>query len=50
MPKILVIGYGNPLCGDDGVAWHVVEALEALANAWLNNIFKINNAENFIIR
>ena len=30
MPKILVIGYGNPLCGDDGVAWHVVETLETL--------------------
>ena len=28
MSKTLVIGYGNPLCGDDGVAWRVVEALE----------------------
>lgn len=30
MPKTLIIGYGNPLCGDDGVAWRVVEALEAI--------------------
>ncbi len=30
MSKTLVIGYGNPLCGDDGVAWRVVEALEAI--------------------
>ncbi len=30
MSKTLVIGYGNPLCGDDGVAWHVVEALESI--------------------
>lgn len=25
---ILVLGYGNPLCTDDAVGWHVVEALE----------------------
>jgi hydrogenase maturation protease len=25
----LVIGYGNPLCGDDGVGWHVATMLEA---------------------
>lgn len=30
MSKKLVIGYGNPLCGDDGVAWHVVEALQGV--------------------
>lgn len=27
MTDALIIGYGNPLCGDDGVAWHVVEML-----------------------
>lgn len=27
MSNLLVIGYGNPLCGDDGVAWHVVDAI-----------------------
>ena len=27
MNSILIIGYGNPVCGDDGVAWHIVEAL-----------------------
>jgi hydrogenase maturation protease len=27
---ILIIGYGNPLRGDDGVGWRVVEALEGL--------------------
>lgn len=26
----LIIGYGNPLRGDDGVGWRVVEALEGL--------------------
>lgn len=30
MSNVLVIGYGNPLRGDDGVGWRVVEALSAL--------------------
>lgn len=30
MSNLLVLGYGNPLCGDDGVAWRVIEALEGL--------------------
>ena len=30
MPNLLIIGYGNPLRGDDGVGWHVVDALDAL--------------------
>jgi hydrogenase maturation protease len=25
---ILIIGYGNPLCGDDGVGWAVIDALQ----------------------
>jgi len=29
--KILVIGYGNTLRGDDGVGWHVAESLQG---AW----------------
>lgn len=28
MEKITLIGYGNPLCGDDGVGWAVAEAIE----------------------
>src|SRR5690242_12833541 len=27
MARVLVIGYGNPLRGDDGVGWHAAEAL-----------------------
>ncbi len=30
MTNVLILGYGNPLCGDDGVGWRVVEALEGL--------------------
>ncbi len=30
MEKFLIIGYGNPLCGDDGVAWRVVAMLQGL--------------------
>lgn len=30
MSDLLVIGYGNPLCGDDGVAWRVIAAVESL--------------------
>ena len=26
----MIIGYGNPLRGDDGVGWRVIEALEGL--------------------
>lgn len=34
MNKTVVIGIGNPLRGDDGVGWAVVEALERVAAAW----------------
>ena len=27
MPRILIVGYGNPLRGDDGLAWWVIEEL-----------------------
>jgi hydrogenase maturation protease len=27
MSQVLVIAYGNPLRGDDGIAWHVAQAL-----------------------
>jgi len=27
VPRVLVIGYGNPLRGDDGVGWHAAEEL-----------------------
>ncbi len=30
MSDFLIIGYGNPLCGDDGVGWHVIAAVERL--------------------
>lgn len=30
MTDVLILGYGNPLCGDDAAGWHVVEALEDL--------------------
>jgi hydrogenase maturation protease len=29
MPNTLIIGYGNPLRGDDGVGWRVAERLRA---------------------
>ncbi|MCS7264806.1 MAG: hydrogenase maturation protease [Armatimonadetes bacterium] len=28
MPKVLIIGYGNPLRGDDGVGWVIAENLK----------------------
>ncbi len=28
MKRLLVLAYGNPLCGDDAVAWHIAQALE----------------------
>ncbi len=34
MNKTVVIGIGNPLRGDDGVGWAMVEALEEVAEAW----------------
>jgi len=30
MPNTLIVGYGNPLRGDDGLGWHVAERLRAL--------------------
>ena len=27
MRRVLVVGYGNPLRGDDGLGWHAAEAL-----------------------
>lgn len=35
MVHALILGYGNPLCGDDGVGWRVVAALEPiLSQGW----------------
>ncbi len=34
MNKTVVIGIGNPLRGDDGVGWAVVEALDSVTAAW----------------
>jgi len=27
-PKILIVGLGNPILGDDGIGWHVAEAVK----------------------
>lgn len=32
MPKVLILGWGNPLRGDDGVGWRAVEELAAALN------------------
>jgi len=37
MKKILVIGYGNPDRGDDGVAWHILGMLANKFGIGLNN-------------
>lgn len=29
MARVLIVGYGNPLRGDDGLGWHAAEALRA---------------------
>jgi hydrogenase maturation protease len=29
MARVLIIGYGNPLRGDDGLGWHAAERLRA---------------------
>ncbi len=31
MSRVVVIGIGNPLRGDDGIGWHAAQRLEALA-------------------
>lgn len=31
MSRVIVIGIGNPLRGDDGIGWHTAQHLEALA-------------------
>ncbi|HWQ52109.1 MAG TPA: hydrogenase maturation protease [Bryobacteraceae bacterium] len=31
MPRVLIIGYGSPLRGDDGLGWHAAERLRKLA-------------------
>jgi hydrogenase maturation protease len=33
MRSALVIGYGNPLRGDDGIGWHAAHRLAELANS-----------------
>jgi len=30
MPNVLIVGYGNPLRGDDGVGWHAAERLRGM--------------------
>jgi hydrogenase maturation protease len=36
MPRTLIIGYGNPLLGDDGVGWQVAEQLAKLTGSSAN--------------
>jgi hydrogenase maturation protease len=35
MPHVVVVGYGNPLRGDDGVGWRVAEAI---AQRWADHV------------
>jgi hydrogenase maturation protease len=42
---VLVIGLGNPILGDDGVGWHVVEKVEASLNG--NTEFEDGRSINF---
>lgn len=30
MPDVLIVGYGNPLRGDDGLGWHAAERLRGI--------------------
>jgi len=30
MPRILIVGYGNPLLSDDGLGWHAAEYLSTI--------------------
>jgi hydrogenase maturation protease len=30
MPRVLIVGYGNPLRSDDGLGWHAVQQLTAV--------------------
>ena len=32
MPRVLIVGYGNPLRGDDGLGWSVAERLQELVH------------------
>lgn len=32
MPRVLIIGFGNPLRGDDGIGWHTAQRLSGLVN------------------
>jgi len=32
MPRVLIVGYGNPLRGDDGVGWRVAERLRGMVH------------------
>jgi hydrogenase maturation protease len=36
--KILIIGLGNPILGDDGVGWVVAHKVEALLGEWGGNV------------
>jgi hydrogenase maturation protease len=30
MSRVLIVGYGNPMCGDDGLGWYAAHHLESL--------------------
>lgn len=36
MTRVLVIGYGNPLRGDDGLGWHAIQQLAQ--TAWSDDV------------
>lgn len=44
--KTLVLGWGNPILGDDGVGWHVAEAIEKELHQ-LEIIVKQSSASGF---
>ncbi len=41
--KVIVIGLGNPICGDDGLGWHVIQHLITAmpCNKWQNLDIKL---------
>jgi len=44
--KTIVIGLGNPILGDDGVGWKVVEQISARFGAALGESLQISEAEH----
>ncbi len=45
--RILVIGLGNPILGDDGLGWHVVEKIEKVFQTKYQKIAELLNFEYY---